>query len=145
MMRRFVISIATVVSALLACLDAQAQSAYFQAVTNLNPVAYWPLQETTQPPAADVETNRGSLGPLANAYISSAMCLKGATGVIVSEPGDSSIFIQANPPLTLTGGLLAVPPTDQPAALPAPPLTAGAWIPPAHYNRASLLSPTPPR
>src|SRR5258708_778126 len=44
---------------LLAGPTAKAQSAYFQAVTNLNPVAYWPLQETVQPPAADVETIRG--------------------------------------------------------------------------------------
>jgi hypothetical protein len=135
---------AMVVSALLAHLDAQAQSAYFQAATNLNPVAYWPLQETTQPPPADVETNRGSLGPLANAYISSAMCLKGATGVIVSEPSNSSIFIQANPPLTLTGGFLAVPLTDQRVAVPFGPFTVEAWIAPTNYSGVGILSQTGP-
>src|ERR1700749_3047322 len=64
---------------------ALAQSAYFQAVTNLNPVAYWPLQETTQPPVANVETNIGILGPDANAYYESANSQQGAPGAIASE------------------------------------------------------------
>jgi hypothetical protein len=48
----------------LAC---QAQS-YSNAVMALNPVAYWPLNETTQPPAAYVATNYGTLGALGTAY-----------------------------------------------------------------------------
>ena len=46
---------------------ALAQSAYFQAVTNLNPIVYLPLQDTTPTPIADVETNYGSLGTAADA------------------------------------------------------------------------------
>ena len=42
------------------------QSAYFQAVTNLNPAGYWPLNETVQPPApfasSLVASNSGTLG-----------------------------------------------------------------------------------
>ncbi|MGH7954235.1 MAG: hypothetical protein ACREFE_20260, partial [Limisphaerales bacterium] len=50
---------------------ASAQSLYSNAVMSLNPVAYWPLQETTQPPNYDVETNYGSFGSIANMYYAS--------------------------------------------------------------------------
>src|ERR1700722_2544411 len=47
---------------------AQAQSPYFQAVTNLNPVGYWPMHEVEAPAPGDIETNYGSAGRLANGY-----------------------------------------------------------------------------
>ena len=42
----------------------QGQSAYFQAVTNLNPAGYWPLNETAQPPQplTNVANNLGTYG-----------------------------------------------------------------------------------
>jgi Concanavalin A-like lectin/glucanases superfamily len=46
----------------------QAQSTYFQAVTNLNPVGYWPMHEVEAAAPGDIETNYGSAGPLANGY-----------------------------------------------------------------------------
>src|SRR5215831_10422633 len=73
---------------------AQAQSPFFQAVTNLNLVAYWPLQETTAPPGADVEPNLGSLGSVANAYYSSTNVLKGFAGAIIGD-SDSAVAFQS--------------------------------------------------
>lgn len=69
-----------------------AQSIYSNAVMSLNPVAYWPLQETNQPPDYDVETNYGSLGSIANAYYSSAAVLHGQPGAIAGG-GDSSVAV----------------------------------------------------
>jgi hypothetical protein len=41
---------------------------YASTVSNLKPVAFWRLNETTQPPAADVAVNAGSLGNSAVGY-----------------------------------------------------------------------------
>jgi hypothetical protein len=43
-------------------------SSYFQAVTNLNPVGYWPMHEVEPPAVGAIETNYGTLGNLANGY-----------------------------------------------------------------------------
>ncbi|HEX3799699.1 MAG TPA: LamG-like jellyroll fold domain-containing protein [Verrucomicrobiae bacterium] len=45
-----------------------ANAQYSNAVVALSPVAYWPLNETVQPPAAFVATNSGVLGAKANGY-----------------------------------------------------------------------------
>ena len=58
----------------------QAQSAYFEAVTNLNPVTYWPLNETTQPPNGQyIATNSGTAGAAGNGYYGSWYQLSGNT------------------------------------------------------------------
>ena len=50
----------------------QAQSSYSTAVTGLNPAGYWPLNETTQPPApfaqSIIATNLGTAGAAGNGY-----------------------------------------------------------------------------
>jgi len=51
---------------LLAAGAAHGQSAYSNQVMSLNPVAYWPLQETVQPQPANIEFNNGSYGAIAN-------------------------------------------------------------------------------
>jgi hypothetical protein len=53
---------------------------YFPAVIGLNPLGYWPLNETTPPPAANVATNYGTLGASGYAAYS-------ANGVINQWPG----------------------------------------------------------
>ncbi|HEY2082349.1 MAG TPA: hypothetical protein VGI88_06150, partial [Verrucomicrobiae bacterium] len=70
-----------VIISLLAMPTARAQSAFSNAVINLNPVAYWPLQETAQPPAPDMEINLGSLGAPGNAIYSSTNVVKGMTPI----------------------------------------------------------------
>src|ERR1017187_3931629 len=114
----------TIASVLLGTPAVWAQSAFFTAVTNLNPVAYWPLQETAQPPIADVETNYGSLGVVANAYYSGPNLARGLTGVTWGD-GDTSVKC-----LNANGSWLAVPVTDSRVALPAGPFTVEAWVQP---------------
>jgi hypothetical protein len=69
MVKRNLLSIATAVSALVvASLPAQAQT-YSNAVVALNPVAYWPLAETVQPPfGAYIATNIGTAGAAGNGF-----------------------------------------------------------------------------
>ena len=66
------ISVITVAVALVAGQALHGQSPYFKAVTNLNPVAYWPLNETAQPPApfsfSLTASNSGSIGALGTGY-----------------------------------------------------------------------------
>ena len=72
MNKRVLINMAMAALALIAGPVAQAQSAYFQAVTNLSPVAYWPLNETTQPPNGQyIATNSGTAGAAGNGYYGS--------------------------------------------------------------------------
>jgi len=92
MNKRKLLHLTSVFLLLLAPAVARAQSAYFQAVTNLNPIAYWPLQETVTPPMADVEVNLGSLGAVANAYYSSTNVTKGVSGI---PSGDSDPAVPA--------------------------------------------------
>src|SRR3974390_497765 len=109
--------------------QAQYSSPYYQAVTNLNPIAYLPLQETTQPPANDIETNLGSLGPVANAVYSSTHVTKGLTPrPIASEPSDTAVNC-----LGSAGGFLAVPTTDSRYSVQAP-FSVETWVYPANYN-----------
>ena len=49
-------------------ITSRAQSTYFHAVTNLNPVGYWPMHETALAAPGDIETNYGSLGVLGTGY-----------------------------------------------------------------------------
>ncbi|HEV2330432.1 MAG TPA: LamG-like jellyroll fold domain-containing protein [Verrucomicrobiae bacterium] len=67
---------------LLAVPAVRAQSSYSNAVMSLNPVAYWPLQESAPAPTANVETNLGSLGPIANAYYADV-----STNILTGFPG----------------------------------------------------------
>jgi hypothetical protein len=123
-------------SILLASASVQAQSAYFQAVTNLNPVVYFPLQETVQPPISDVETNLGTLGSAANAYYSSTNAAKGFTpSPIVSEPSDTAVNFVSG----LAGGFLAVPMTDPRVSLSSSKFSVEAWVYPTNFNGSIVI------
>lgn len=45
----------------------RAPAQYFEAVTNLRPVGYWPMNETAEPVAPYIVTNLGVMGPSGNA------------------------------------------------------------------------------
>jgi Concanavalin A-like lectin/glucanases superfamily/Immunoglobulin domain len=109
--------------------QAQPVSAFYQAVTNLNPVAYWPLQETAQPPAADVEPNLGSLGAAGDAYYSSTNVYQNQSGA-QADYNDPYVYCSGS-----SGGFLAVPTTDKRVSLTnGGPFTVELWISPANYN-----------
>src|SRR5689334_24307859 len=74
---------------------AQAQSGpYFQGVTNLHPIAYWPLHETNAPPLPDVATNYGTLGAAGNAPYPASGVLRQQTGALTD--GDTAILTDAS-------------------------------------------------
>lgn len=107
---------------------AYSQSAYFQAMTNLNPIVYLPLQETTPPPIGDVETNLGSLGPVANAVYSSTSINKSQGGA--TADGDTSVL-----DTDAAGGFLAVPTTDSRTAVTNATFTVECWVNSAEQGR----------
>ena len=116
---------------LLWTLPAGAQSSYSNAVLNLNPAAYWPLQETAHPPKANIETNVGSLGALANAYYAcdiSANIVRGFAGA--TADGNTAVEFAGN-----NQSLMIVPTTDNRVSLPAgKPFTVEGWRYPTSYN-----------
>lgn len=128
----------------LLALPARAQSLYSNAVMDLHPVAYWPLQETNQPPNYDVETNLGSLGPIANAYY-------GATNVVWHSwegaiAGDSDTSIRFLGGANNNGSLAIVPTTDNRVSLIAGhPFTVELWTRPLSQTfYRGILSQTGP-
>ena len=72
MQKKALTGVIAVAVALIAGTSLQAQSQYFEAVTNLHPAGYWPLDETVQPPPpfaqSLVVSNSGSLGATANGF-----------------------------------------------------------------------------
>ncbi|MGH7942632.1 MAG: LamG domain-containing protein, partial [Limisphaerales bacterium] len=120
---------------------AKGQSVYSNAVMSLNPAAYWPLQETTPPPAADIETNYGSLGPIADGYYASdANILKGFVGAIVGDSDAAVEFTNVNQ------SFMIVPTTDNRVSLPAAgPFTVEVWAYPIiNQQYVALVSQTGP-
>lgn len=83
---------------------ARADFSYSNAVAALNPVAYWPLDETNQPPAAYIATNTGTLGAQANAYYGNDYYPNGSlynlktlfTGPVAGPTSDGSQAAQFN-------------------------------------------------
>src|ERR1700753_1217755 len=68
MNKRILLCVASVLLTLMAVKEAVAQT-YSNAVMALNPVAYWPLTETTQPPfGAYIATNIGTVGTAGNGF-----------------------------------------------------------------------------
>lgn len=117
----------------------RAQSAFFQAVTNLNPAAYWPMQETVPPPAADIETNWGSLGAVANAYYSSTNIYRGF------NPGTSDGVTSDEFLSSSNGAFLAVPMTSTLVSVPVGPFSVETWIFPTNASQlVAILNQTGP-
>ncbi|HEX4644967.1 MAG TPA: hypothetical protein VH598_05100, partial [Verrucomicrobiae bacterium] len=85
MIKRIIVSIVSAVLAFAAALPAPAQT-YSNAVQALNPVAYWPLTETTPPSSSSVyiATNSGTLGAAGNGYYETWWQTNGASGVLTN-------------------------------------------------------------
>jgi hypothetical protein len=70
-------------------------SPYFQVITNLNPVGYWPLNETTLPPASKPPAaNLGTLGALDNGTYSEG-AFPGVAGALASEKDSAAVLTGA--------------------------------------------------
>ena len=83
MNKRILVCMASIMLVLMAAREAMAQT-YSNAVMALNPVAYWPLTETNQPPAgAYIATNIGTAGAAGNGFYETwFQPLKTSTNVI---------------------------------------------------------------
>ncbi len=95
----------------------QAQADYASTVLANGPVSYWRLNETTQPPAADVANNLGSLADAGDGYYVGDP-VKQYAGALVAEPNELAPSFSA-------GSRVAVPNT--PALNPATPFTVECW------------------
>lgn len=126
---------------LAAALSARSQSAYSNALMNLNPVAYWPLQETVQPPPVNVETNLGSFGSMANAYYASTNAVQGFTPGAIAGSSDTAVNFLGN-----NQSFMIVPTTDNRVSLPAgQPFTVECWTyPTGTQSYIGLVSQTGP-
>lgn len=149
MIKRIAVSIGTAALALLAAVSVQAQT-YSNAVQALNPVAYWPLQETTAPAAGGlyIATNSGTLGAAGNGYYETWWQTNGNPGVltngnsIVHIPGaiagDTDTALQQG----AIGQYVVVPRATNGVADPAititPPFTIETWIYPTNAASGKL-------
>jgi Concanavalin A-like lectin/glucanases superfamily/Immunoglobulin I-set domain len=126
MRKQLMFCFAVLFLALFGGIAAQAQSgSYFTAITNLNPLGYWPLNETNPIPYGVVATNYGTLGSAGNALYSPGGITAGLTGPVAT--GDSAIETDG------ASGIVGVP-----LSL-AGPFSAEVWLNCA--NPATELSP----
>ncbi|HEV7927900.1 MAG TPA: LamG-like jellyroll fold domain-containing protein, partial [Verrucomicrobiae bacterium] len=108
--------------ALLNVLASPLPGSYFSTVVGLNPLAYWPLNETNQPALLDYAQNLGTLGPVGNAVYSESVTFQNPGALADTNTGVTNFSVQ-------TDGSTAY------AALPfspvlsnQPPFTVEAWL-----------------
>jgi len=137
MRKNLLTCMATALLALSAGTTVRAQ--YSNAVMALNPVAYWPLNETTQPPAAFVATNIGTLGAKANGYYnnpfygnghSSQMTLFTGPTTGVTSDGDAAAGFGGGANGDDNSGYVLIPNDSGDLNTPGTPFTAEVWVMP---------------
>ncbi len=135
---------AAIIAALAVGSSAQAQpsSPYFQAVTNLSPAGYWPLNESVPPPSpfafSNVAVNLGTLGGQADGYYGAWYQPSGTTWYItnniaqapaVTAPFDNSVGMQCG---GLPGQYVIVPRAANGVMntnlMLTPPFSIEAWV-----------------
>jgi hypothetical protein len=135
-------SLKTLLLALVAFLStvlARADNSYSNAVEALSPVAYWPLNETTQPPAAYVAANIGTLGAKGNAYYGNAyyasgtgfnlMTLFGGPTNGVTSDGNSAAQFNGGANGNDNSEYMIIPQVDKNLTFGVP-FSAEAWVKP---------------
>ena len=131
---------AAAVTVLLAVGIARAQqSAYFNAITNLNPVGYWPMHEVETPAQGDIETNYGTEGLLGTGYYPDWAGANGniiqrqAPGALVGDP-DTSVFfakeITSGSSVSFVNALVV--PHTSPLSTLNPPFSVECWYYPTN-------------
>lgn len=124
---------------LLSVMPARSQSAYFHAVTNLNPAGYWPMHEVEAAVPGNVETNLGTLGALGNGYYADWVPLTGSGNprILHQRPGaivgdsDTCAFFTNNTSAGSPATFLLVPHTSPQLTI-KPPFTLEAWVLPTN-------------
>lgn len=113
---------------------------YSAAIESLDPVAYWTLNETSQPPQIFYAHNSGSLGSLGNAYYNDVYSRSGAnytlksyfTGPVpgVTSDGDSAAFFNGGTNSDDNAGYMIIPDINRSLEKSGGPFTAELWVKP---------------
>lgn len=98
---------------------------YGAAILSLQPAGYWPLNETNLPPPADLASNVGSLGLLANG-LAFAQVAQGQAGIV----SNCAAFSNTNLVVDYLGSHVDVPFNS--VLNPAGPFTVEFWAKPNH-------------
>lgn len=117
-----------------------ARADYSSGILSLNPVGYWPLNETNAPPQTFTAKNSGSLGPLGNAYYDDVYYRSGAsyslksyfTGPVpgVTSDGDSGAFFNGGTNTDDNAGYMVIPDINNSLEKGGAPFTAEVWVKP---------------
>ena len=124
------------VAAALGIVSAYSSNSYQSAVNSLGASAYWPLNETTQPPAAFVVTNRGTLGTAANGYYcnppghpTSSTLFPGPTNGATSDGNPGALCVGQSGDIQNVDGYVIVPNPNRQFKLGVP-FTSEVWVKP---------------
>jgi hypothetical protein len=116
-------------------------NSYAGFVAGLNPVGYWPLQETNPPAPATIETNYGSLGSLGNAYYSYTNSTVGAIpgGTVTLQQGGVTSDNDNSVSFTGNANSYALVPRSTPALTLKPPMSLECWVNSSSTGFSDLL------
>ena len=128
---------------LLATTRAQAQSAYSQAITSLNPVGYWPMHEVEAGVPGDIETNYGTLGLLGTGYYpdwaGSAVGIKrGVPGALANDTDTAVNFTSGSSPAAGTYTDCLFVPHSSPLTTLNPPFSVECWFFPTNSKSEDI-------
>src|SRR5258705_9903234 len=101
----------------------RAHADYSNTVMSLNPAGYWPLNETSPTPQAEVATNLGSLGALANAYYLGASnnAVNHTIAGALTDGDQAAMFVSG------ASSCLAIPRTTLGLVI-RPPFSVECWV-----------------
>ncbi|HUA66084.1 MAG TPA: LamG-like jellyroll fold domain-containing protein [Alphaproteobacteria bacterium] len=107
-----------------------AQSAYFHAVSSLNPVAYWTMHEAEPSAPGDIETNYGTLGVLGTGYYPDWMgggsAIQHQVAGALAGDTDTAVYFGTYNGNTFTNELFI--PHTVPACTLNPPFSVECWF-----------------
>ena len=115
------IGVASILLAMLAGWEARAD--YSSTILSFNPAGYWPLNETSPTPQAEVATNLGSLGALANAYYLGASnnAVNHTIAGALTDGDQAAMFVSG------ASSCLAIPRTTLGLVI-RPPFSVECWV-----------------
>ncbi len=121
-------------------------SAYFNAITNLNPVGYWPMHEMEPAVQGDIETNYGSLGPLGAGFYpdwvkSGSWIQRQFPGALAGDSDAATYFLPAGYSIstpTYTNSLYV--PHTSPLSTLNPPFSVECWYYPTNNSQGDIWS-----
>jgi hypothetical protein len=124
-----------------------AQSPYYTAITNLNPIGYWPMHEVQAAASGDIETNYGTLGILGNGFYpdwakaaDGNRIKRGVPGALANDSDTAVSFtVAGSPPAGTFTNVLFVPHTS-PLTVLKPPFSVECWLYPTNQANESVWS-----